>query len=289
MKTVFIATDFSPAANNASIYATEFAKAFNARVILYHAYQAVYLPVDSMIVAPSFEVKDDLVSALFEKAKELNRDGSVDINVIVEETFTTHESIVAKAKEHGASIIIMGMKNGERGLKKILGSTCISVGIRAEIPMIIVPENAKFYNPGTIALANDINEHTAVSTLDPLKEIGEKFGSKLFITRIIKPSMNEVIERLERPGRVSFHLFRLNPEYAFVYNEHVASGINQFVEENKADMIVMIPHHHDFLERVFVKSNTEDMIFRTHVPLLILPEKTLNFQKKAEPELYEIY
>ena len=38
MKTILIATDFSTASHNASMYGVEFAKAINAKIILFNAY-----------------------------------------------------------------------------------------------------------------------------------------------------------------------------------------------------------------------------------------------------------
>ena len=38
---------------------------------------------------------------------------------------------------------------------------------------------------------------------------------------------------------------------------------------------VMVPHKHSLLERWFVKSTTRSMIFKTRIPLLILPEVTV--------------
>ena len=42
-----------------------------------------------------------------------------------------------------------------------------------------------------------------------------------------------------------------------------------------ADMLVMVPHKHEWLERLFKKSETKDMIFHARIPILIIPEKRL--------------
>jgi len=288
MKTVFIATDFSPAARNASVYAINFAKAFNAKVILYHVYEAVYLPVESMILAPSDKFKNNCEEALLKEAKKLDADGSLDIKVLAEEAFVYHKAIIERAKAEGASIIFMGMKK-EKNLRKIFGSTCCALSIHTNIPVIVVPEHAAFKAPERITLASDLDENTNIDTVEPLKKIGENFLSKLFITRVLTRQADETMERLRRPSRIRYYLANLFPEYAFIKDQNVATGMNKSVEKTKADMMAIIPHHHDFLERIFVKSHTEEIIFNTYVPLLILPEQSFELQKKTKEALIEVY
>ena len=55
----------------------------------------------------------------------------------------------------------------------------------------------------------------------------------------------------------------------------ITHALNSFIEKHDADMLVMMPHRHEWLERIFRKSETKDMIFHTHVPVLILPERIL--------------
>lgn len=50
MKTILVATDFSAAAHNASLYAVELARAFNARIILFNAFQQAPVPVSEIPV-----------------------------------------------------------------------------------------------------------------------------------------------------------------------------------------------------------------------------------------------
>jgi len=41
-------------------------------------------------------------------------------------------------------------------------------------------------------------------------------------------------------------------------------------------MVVLIPHKHNLLERLFHKSISKNMAFHTNVPMLTLPEKHKN-------------
>jgi hypothetical protein len=49
-------------------------------------------------------------------------------------------------------------------------------------------------------------------------------------------------------------------------------------------MVVMIKQDHTFLERLFTKSNTKEMTFKSEVPLIILPNKSDATHKLKEDD-----
>jgi len=59
--------------------------------------------------------------------------------------------------------------------------------------------------------------------------------------------------------------------FQYPVDTDIRSALNGFIEKHNADMLVMMPHKHEWLERLFRKSETKDMIFHTHIPLLVLP------------------
>jgi hypothetical protein len=46
----------------------------------------------------------------------------------------------------------------------------------------------------------------------------------------------------------------------------------------------MMPHKHDWLERLFKKSKTKEMIFQIHIPILILPESKENIHRYLQKD-----
>jgi nucleotide-binding universal stress UspA family protein len=49
--------------------------------------------------------------------------------------------------------------------------------------------------------------------------------------------------------------------------DSVVIGINKFVEDVDADMVIMFTHHTNFIEKVFQKSVTQNTAFQTRIPL----------------------
>jgi hypothetical protein len=67
------------------------------------------------------------------------------------------------------------------------------------------------------------------------------------------------------------HLLK-NIHHSFydIKNEDVINGINDFVEEQKMDMVVMIPQTHSGFKNLFTEPHTKRMAFHIKTPLLAL-------------------
>jgi nucleotide-binding universal stress UspA family protein len=60
------------------------------------------------------------------------------------------------------------------------------------------------------------------------------------------------------------------PEYHHVDSKDFAEAVNDFVAQNKVDMIITIPKKHGFFESIFKRSHTKQLAYHTHVPLLCM-------------------
>jgi nucleotide-binding universal stress UspA family protein len=139
--------------------------------------------------------------------------------------------------------------------------------------LIVVPAYAVFSVPKTIALASDITDETDIHVLKPLQKIVSAFNAKLYVVRVIKRTMDDAAERSETPQRSIWYLTNLDPSFEFSRGENVAKAMNIFVKQHAVDLVAVVPHEHNLFDRIFTKSVTKDLVFHTHVPLLILPFK----------------
>jgi len=180
------------------------------------------------------------------------------------------DAIINIANEKKVDFIIVGMKGAGKSLKKIFGSTAPALAKNTSIPLIIVPEKAKFKKLDIMVFAND------AAVLDKgipkfITEITQVFKSKLYVVRIIK---DKKVFKINTP-----HLLQQTDAvttFEYSVDADISYALNTFIEMNKADMLVMIPHKHLWLKRLFTKSETKDMIFHTHVPLLVLSKNILS-------------
>ena len=268
MKTILIATDFSQASHNASVYGVEFARAINARIILFNAFTVPNPPPSINVSVSRYDIMMQTDKLLLDEANLLDP-GRKLIEILCDEGAPT-DAIINLVNEKNVDFIIVGMKGAGESLRKIFGSTATALARKTNTPLIIVPEKATFKKLDILVFAND------ASVLDKgvpkfITEITQLFNSKLYIVRIIR---SKKVFKINTP-----HLLQESDAvttFEYSVDADISYALNTFIEMNKADMLVMIPHKHLWLKRLFTKSETKQMIFHTHVPLLILPKNILS-------------
>lgn len=293
METILIATDFSSAARNATIYGFELARSIKAKVILFTSYHLpTSFPENTVNLSPK-ELERNSYRLLLQEAETLDPRRTVALATESKEGQST-EAIIAAAAENNVSHIVVGMKERGKQVRKFFGSTVTDLCKKSGIPVIVVPAEAAFARPAAIALASDITSKEDAHILEPIKNLAEYFASKVFVVRVINKSMDEEVEREMRAERLEWFLTDIHPSFEFIKAENVARGLNSFVTDHAIDMVVVIPHEHTLFERLFVRSVTKDLIFNCKVPLLILPHikkednLELRLEKKVSDSVYSI-
>ena len=271
MKTIFIVTDFSDASHNASRYGIELADFFGAGVVLFNAYSVpVSIPETYVVIDPG-DIRKSAEEQLQAEVLKLRKSTSQKIEILAEEGVAA-DIIISTAKKYDDCLIVCGMKGEGKSIKKVFGSTVTALSRKSSIPMLVVPSDAIYAPIHNIALASDIDIETDIHTVDMLQDIGEKSGAKLYVVRVIKDTMDEVQELMNRSERMRHHLKSLDPEFVFPHSNNIGEALQDFVKEYNVQLLAMIPHHHNIMERLLFHSETKQLIFHTHVPLLVLPE-----------------
>ncbi|HSC40083.1 MAG TPA: universal stress protein [Chitinophagaceae bacterium] len=278
MKNILIATDFSQAGHNACLYGIELAAAFNARVILFSAYQQLPVPVsEAPVILTQENMSGYVKEQLVQEAAVINRGGAVELETVCMEGLVA-TGILATARKYEVDIIIAGMKDRGKGFRKLFGSTVTSLARRSHVPVIVVPVNVPYTEISAIALAteNDIDPDTDTHSLESLGEIGSKFNSRLYLVRVAENSYREAFEERNKPVWLKSKLRTLAPEYKCISGKAVPEALNEFVMGYHIKMLALLPHQHSLVESWFVKSATRAIIFETNIPLLILPNSRSN-------------
>jgi nucleotide-binding universal stress UspA family protein len=286
METILIATDFSDASRNALFYGAKLANALSAKIILLNVYPLAFPTAGTSGIFSTQQLHQSSKQGLRDDLKWLGLKGGVQIEKCSRQGDPTH-TIISFAKEVNANWIIAGTKGDNKISQKFFGGTAFSLSKSTPVALILVPEHAWFRKPGVIALASDINSETDMEILDPLKELWIKFHYTLHIVRVIKSGMNEIFERVARTAKLKRYLRQLNPRFQFINDNDVAHAINEFSQGNEVDMIAMISQERNIFEKLFVKSNIEEMIIETQLPLIILPGTKAKNTHATAKELIE--
>lgn len=284
MKNIFIVTDFSEASQNAGRYGIEMAKYFNANVFLFHAYQVPVQVPESYFVYSTEDVWANVKGQLETEAATINPDKLINVEICGAVGLPVN-LITEEATKREADLIICGMKGMGKTFRRIFGSTTTALSRKSEIPMIVVPENAKFQPPKNIALANDMDPETSALTYGLLKELGEKFVSKLSVVWVVDEGIDVDKEMRFRPKSFINELKDLDPVLEFPSGSSVIAALDGFIKDHSIDLMAIIPHKHDAFERFITESVTKKMLFHTHIPMLILPQRKKSDMVNEEKEM----
>ena len=269
MKTVLIATDFSNASRNASSYGIALARAIDAGIFLFNSYK-VPAPAAGLNVSISrYDVMMQTEKRLLDETNMLDAENK-EIKTICDEG-PPEDAIIKVANEKKVDFIIAGMKGNGKNLKKIFGSTATSLSKKTNIPVLIVPEDAIYKTPETIVFASD-TPVTNNEIPEPVTSVARLFKSKLYVVKVIKQNNREWFEIPDNIQQKAGDSEGISASFQYPKGADITHALNDFISNNDGDMLLMMPHKHEWIERLFKKSETKDMIFHTKIPLLVLPE-----------------
>lgn len=274
MKTILVPTDFSAAARNASLYALQLAQATQSRILLFHVYHIPVPPTDELIMANiknADEYQEENASRIREEISFLKEHSEVLVEGKAVEGLAVDE-ISELEKREKPYLIIMGMQAAGAMSEFLFGSVTTDLIRKTETPVIIVPEQYHFDKLKKVVFADDHSDDVEIPFV--FRDILELYGAKVFILHVNK--LNEKVEVGSQPSGTKIEHYFSNTEhvYDFLETDDLVHGITEFIDHYKIDMVAMMPHKHNLLQRLFKESQTQKMAFHTKVPLFVSPIQT---------------
>ncbi|MEI7472379.1 MAG: universal stress protein [Chitinophagaceae bacterium] len=274
MKRIIAPVDFSEAAENAAQYAGNLAAFYGAELWLYHTYEVI-IPV-SDVGYPFVNLNEMQQAAEYELAAFKERIQSkikplVTIKYKAENT-TLSEGLTAFCEELKPDMVVMGLSGKNALTRFVVGSNTIRTVQQLAYPVLVVPPKADFIPIRKIGFACDYSKLIATSPIEPLKTVVTDFRAELFVLNIIYNSTSLSPEGKEEAIYITELLKDLKPTYQTILSDDVTNGINWFAEKEKIDWVVVIPQKHKLMDKIFKRSQTKDLIYHTHLPVLCMHE-----------------
>ncbi|WKV11200.1 universal stress protein [Marivirga harenae] len=273
IKHILVPTDFSDCALNALEYALQFAKQINpeAEITILNAYTVPLAYADLNIAYDVGESEVDIKQYIDSEFNQLE-DKLPLLKEFEYETIKTENYVKDAIEEYSldnpVDLIIMGTK-GASGIDEVILGTNAHRVIKAEIaPVLVIPGEAKYEDIKNIALSSDYKGIIA-ELLDPVKAIRQAYASKIHLIHVSQEPMLDK-EKAEEAKNLELHLKGLPHQYHFMVNKNVEEGIDEFADNNKIDLLVVLPRKKGLFESLFGKSESKSLIFHTDVPLLAL-------------------
>ena len=170
--------------------------------------------------------------------------------------------IINFIRTKGIDYVIMG----KGGSHTLIGSFTASITHNSPVAVLLIPEDYECTKIQKIVFATDllgINKKMLISLLD----FAEQNDSEIYILNVYKET---------KPDSTSFeehidgYLGDIKHRYYYIQNNSIVDGITQFVEDYKADQLVILNRRDSLVERLFHTSMTKRLTTHTKRPMMIL-------------------
>jgi len=273
MKTILLATDYSKAAHNALQYAVELAKFSKAKLVLFHAYDipvpVTEVPAVAVYSMHELEVENKKAIKNLEKKILKQTAGKIKVESYISTGLPVQE-ILSIIKKKKADLVVTGIRGAGKISEALIGSTATSVMKKTNVPVLAVPLKSKFRKANKIVLAYDYQKIIKPEVIKHIKEFARLFKAQLLVLNVVKLYEEPGYSKASALVKLKGALRGIKHNFFFPSSENITGEINSFIKKQKAGMLVMMPHKHHALEKLFYPSNTKRMAFHTDIPLLSL-------------------
>jgi len=256
--------DFSEDTPSLLKYAVNLAAAYQAKLWVMHVY---YIPIgyqgDVFIPSEALEAYEVQCQKDFQKLHSPYAQEGHQLHFMVR-----HGDVLGEAnrlvEEEKIDLLIAGNRGGNL-LVNILGNHTLKFIYHARCPVLTVPPTLDFRPFERVLLATDWGD-TAAEKMEQLIKVILPLKPNLDVIHVAQ-KQDHTFQEINQEG---LDLSQIPHTFYYLWESHIEDGLQQHIEDHRNDLIVMIPRHHNFFDRLFQKSITRQMTFHSKVPLLTI-------------------
>nr|WP_299345373.1 universal stress protein [Allomuricauda sp.] len=281
MKKILVPTDFSNDSYNALHYATQLLASENCMFYILNVYNETVSLRTQRFLSEGGKV---LIRQLAEESEEglaeivhrIRRDTENKNHSY--ETISKRgemlEGIMSSAKELDIDLIVVGNK-GKTGPKEMFlgGNTIRTMKTIKNCPILMVPRETEFAPLTEIAFATHYKRDFTANVLDPLRYIANMHNSSI---NIIHVDEKKELDEEQKANKILLEKELMDIPYETqwrpYYNEK-SKVINDFVQDTKVNLLIMINYEHTLLEKMVREPVILDITSQLDIPFLVIPSK----------------
>ena len=271
MKSIVVPINFSSCSGNAARYAADLAKVIHADLHLIHV---IEVPVTSAELTMTQQLYQEMLEAANTSLKELQAELTKRTKRSIKiDTRLEAGAVAAKIKDICQELKPYAVVLGSAGttFEKFLAGSPIGALLRnLDYPVLVVPESYAFHRINRILLACDLDDIRSglPNTLPLLKHLRDHFGSRFDIVTIETRKVLSKEQNAVDPEGWKDELKELCPKHYYLRKANVEEGILEFLSHNEADLILVFPKKHGFLD--FHVSQSQKVAQHSPIPVLSL-------------------
>lgn len=175
------------------------------------------------------------------------------------------ESIARINKQIPIDLMVLAPRSNSIKEEVYLGKTSGKLLKQTNIPILVVPEGAKFQPPKTMLMAfkNGTFEHD--NLLEAIRQFKQSFGTVLHVLHVETP------ETTEEMKNVTENLKALQTSYTQVEAATTFQAVIEYFQHFHPDILCVIRRKRGFFKKLWEKNEILKKEFYTSKPLLVLP------------------
>lgn len=272
MNKILCPVDFSSTSINALEFAVEIGKKYHSQLTLVHIFTESEFNkiVGEEAVGKSFKALLAMAeNKLASLAGSIMQDGPGLVKCeyrveLGELTDMVNEIVTAENYD----VVIMGTSGISQTDGVFFGSNTEHVIEKVKAPILCVPGNATYTEFKKIVYASDFMKEDRVA-IQKVISLATLFDSRINVLHINvnndESEYQHFVEELKsfvQYDKISF----VNKKY----NDDISIGINEYINQENADLLVVFRKQRGFVETIFHKSLTKVLSFSTEKPLYVL-------------------
>lgn len=276
MKTIVVPTDFSDISLNAVKYAADMACTLNTSLSLLHV---VGIPKNFLESSPPIYSVSEVVEAAEKELKLLKIEmhvrthNKIDISIktIIGEVVSTIDDHCATLNTYA---IVMGAEASGSVERILFGGKTVSSLRRLSYPLIVVPDKVEFGGLKKIGLACDFKDVMDSLPIKEIRSLLKATAAELYVLHVSPDNEDSFSKDIDEEALWLQDLIGVfNPKYRFIEGTDVEKEITEFADENKLDLLIVIPKRHNLISKLFHRSHSKQLVLQSHVPVMAIHEQ----------------
>lgn len=273
MRTIVVPVNFTANSAYAARYAADLAAAIKADIHLIYVFQP---PVSAAEIPLPESVYEEMRDSGLDLLKELSDDLIKHTGGIVK-IFTDLEfggigpRLEAFCTFRNPYLVVMGASGD--GLQNILeGSHAVQAMRHLRYPVLAIPPGTQWHPVRKIVVACDKEDIDSgmPDALPFLDEISRLLNARLEVVHVITAGEGSIVEAIAEYNVWKKGALGLAPELHFVRRSNVENGVADYLENHKADWLMVFPKSHSILE--FHKSRAKQIVLNCAIPVMSVHE-----------------
>ena len=182
-------------------------------------------------------------------------------------------TIVDAAGGDGFTHIIMGTRDKYSFFDNLLGTITLGVVKTSSLPVYVIPKYAVYAPFKKTVVGSDFHLQDA-SLVSKIAEWNKSYHAHIDFIHVSKGAEKDPEFHQEKEIIVRELFEKRNPGYAFNVNVLTDSDVSHSLLAKaynaKAELLIVLPEKQNFVNSLFFKSVTKDLILRSDLPILFI-------------------